>query len=434
MKKRYVICFVISLLLIWNQVLTSYAQEVETIDPYSLYSKAAVLMDADSKRVLYSKNGEEELPMASTTKIMTCILALEYGDLEEVVEISPYATIQPKVKLYLGTADQVTLGDLLYSLMLESHNDTAVAIAEHIGAQMLYDTELTQTTSRSYEESKMAVKAFATLMNEKAIELGCEDTYYITPNGLDATEIFYMEDGSEIERTHSTTAADLATIMSYCIQDSVMSESFLEITGTLQYSFNTLDGTRSFSCSNHNAFLSMMDGAISGKTGYTGNASYCYVGAVKRDGETYVVALLSCSTYGNQTKKWEDTTKLMNYGIEQYEEQEIYSGSVLETVLVEGAILENHGYFGAYSTALEVVGDEAISLLLSEQDEVDIVVEVPDTLVAPIDKNEIVGSVTIYVNDEVYEMKNIVTTEKIVRKSVYQAIEYVIYQFLPIIL
>ena len=173
---------------------------------FSLYAKSAVLMDAENGRVLYEKNGYEHMPNASTTKIMTCILALEQGDLESEVKVSSYAASMPQVRLGMSKEDSFLLKDLLYSLMLESHNDSAAAIAEHIGG---------------------SVEGFAAKMNQKARELGCKDTYFITPNGLDASD----ETG-----VHGTTAADLAVIMSYCIQN----EKFLEITRTPSYQFTNL--------------------------------------------------------------------------------------------------------------------------------------------------------------------------------------------------
>ena len=143
----------------------------------------------------------------------------------DTVTVSSYAASMPKVRLGMTTEDTFYLKDLLYSLMLESHNDSAVAIAEHIGG---------------------SVEGFADMMNKKAEELGCQDTYFITPNGLDAQD----EKG-----IHGTTAADLARIMSYCIKN----ETFLEITRTASYSFSNIAGTKTYSCNNHNAFLQMMD-------------------------------------------------------------------------------------------------------------------------------------------------------------------------------
>ena len=142
--------------------------------------------------------------------------------------------------------------DLLYSLMPESHNDSAVAVAEGIGG---------------------SVEEFAKEMNAKAAEIGCKDTHFITPNGLDA------EDESGV---HSTTAEDLAKIMQYCIMTSGEKEAFLEVTRTKEYQFQDTDRKRTFSCHNHNAFLDMMDGALSGKTGFTAEAGYCYVGSLRR--------------------------------------------------------------------------------------------------------------------------------------------------------
>ncbi len=177
-----------------------------------LYAQSAILMDAGSGRILYEKNSEEIRPMASTTKIMTCILALEYGNLEDFVEVSSYAASMPKVKLNMRAGERYYLKDLLYSLMLESHNDSAVAIAEHIGG---------------------SVEGFAAMMNQKAKDIGCFDTFFITPNGLDAAAT--TPDGET--KIHSTTAADLAKIMSYCIMDSPAKEEFLNITRTPSYQF-----------------------------------------------------------------------------------------------------------------------------------------------------------------------------------------------------
>ena len=156
-----------------------------------LYAKSAVLMDADSGRILYEKNGHEAMANASTTKILTCIVALENCDPASVVTVSKNAASQPKVHLGMHEGQQFYLRDLLYGLMLESYNDCAVAIAEFAAGE---------------------VQGFAALMNAKAEELGCEDSYFITPNGLDAKDDAGF---------HHTTAADLAKIMKYCIKESL---------------------------------------------------------------------------------------------------------------------------------------------------------------------------------------------------------------------
>ena len=161
-----------------------------------LYAKSAVLMDAESGRVLYAKNGMEQMPMASTTKIMTLLVTLENANLDDVVTVSKYASSMPDVQLNIREGEQYYLKDLVYSLILESHNDSAVAIAEHVAG---------------------SIEEFAALMNCKAMEIGCKDSCFITPNGLDATATSIRADGVEKDIVHSTTASDLASIMSYCI-------------------------------------------------------------------------------------------------------------------------------------------------------------------------------------------------------------------------
>ena len=238
----------------------------ETDGPGNLYALSAVLMDGDTGRVLYEKEGYTARPNASTTKVMTCILALENGAGDDYVEVSKNAASQPEVKLNLKEGEQYYLEDLLYSLMLKSHNDTAVAIAEHIGG---------------------SVEGFARMMNEKAKEIGCTNTHFVTPNGLDSADAGGI---------HQTTARDLALIMSYAIKN----KTFLHITQTRDYSFSDISGKRQFSVHNANAFLDITQDAVSGKTGFTGNAGYCYVAACENEGRTFIISLLGCGWPNNK--------------------------------------------------------------------------------------------------------------------------------------
>lgn len=332
---------------------------------FSLYAKSAVLMDAESGRVLYEKNGYEHMPNASTTKIMTCILALEEGNPESEVKVSSYAASMPQVRLGMSKDDSFRLKDLLYSLMLESHNDSAVAIAEHIGG---------------------SVEGFAAKMNQKASELGCKDTYFITPNGLDAS------DGTGV---HGTTAEDLATIMSYCIRN----KEFLEITRTPSYQFTNLAGTKHYNCNNHNAFLQMMEGALSGKTGFTGNAGYCYVGALQREERTFIVALLACGWPNNKTWKWADTGALMNYGLENYHCEDVYEyDREFPNVTVEEAVPENGRLYQEVSIPL-LVKEEKIRVLKRTDEEVRTIYEIPEQVKAPVKEGQQLGKVTYYLGE-----------------------------------
>lgn len=355
---------------------TAGRKETENGTNMQLYARSAVLMDADSGRILYGKNEKEKLPMASTTKIMTCILALENGDMEEKVTVSAYAAAQPKVHLGMYQGQEFRLGDLLYSLMLESHNDAAVAIAEHVGG---------------------SVEGFAAMMNRKAEELGCRDTFFITPNGLDAS----VNDGGA-GKVHSTTAADLARIMKYCIGDSPKSEEFLQVTRTRNYTFADTEGKRTYSCVNHNAFLTMMDGALSGKTGFTNNAGYCYVGALQRDGKTFVVALLACGWPNHKTYKWSDTRQLMNYGLENYEYRNVYEEAELPPLLVEGGIPDSGKPYDEAFLPVEIAENESreLNILLREGEKVERSILLPEKLTAPVESGKQIGTVNYYLDGE----------------------------------
>ena len=361
-----------------------------------LYAKAAVLMDADTGRVLYERDGSEQLAMASTTKIMTLIVTLENANLEDTVEVSSYAASMPDVQLNIREGEQYRLKDLTYSLMLESHNDSAVAIAEHVGG---------------------SVEKFAAMMNQKARAIGCKDTYFITPNGLDAT------DG---DRFHCTTAHDLALIMSYCITKSPQKEQFLEITRTPSYSFTDISGKRSFSCTNHNAFLNMMQGALSGKTGFTNKAGYCYVGALQRDGKTFVVALLACGWPNHKTYKWSDTRTLMGYGLENYDfrslDEAVIPKQTLEPIPIHGAkgnsinetVLANVKLLEAENA--ENVKNERNSLntdkiLLRDDEKITVTLHKVKELSAPVKAGDKVGHISYRVGNDELKRMDIVITE-----------------------
>lgn len=279
-KRRMAAVVLVTAVLIICQIF-----QVKAADDENLYALSAVLMDGETGRVLYGKEAYKGRPNASTTKVMTCILALELAKGDDYVQVSGNAASQPQTRLGMREGQQFYLEDLLYSLMLKSHNDSAVAIAEHIGG---------------------SVEGFAEKMNEKAKELGCKDTHFVTPNGLD---------GEDEGGIHHTTARDLALIMAYAIKNA----TFVHITQTRDYTFTDISGKKHYSVHNTNAFLDMETGVISGKTGFTGNAGYCYVCAVRQDERLFIVALLGCGWPGNKNYKWSDTKKLLSYGRENYQ-------------------------------------------------------------------------------------------------------------------
>lgn len=413
----------------------SKAAIVGQAEELSLYATSAVLMDGDSGRVLYEKDGYTPMAMASTTKIMTCILVLEEGNLEDWAQVSSYASTMPKVKMYAGQGEEYQVRSLLFSLMLESHNDSAVVLAEYIGKQYL-SPELAQKNTAEFtvEESKQAVKAFAKRMNEKAKELGCENTWFITPNGLDATETFEI-DGESVTKEHCTTAAELARIMAYCVNESPCRDVFREITRTPSYTF--CENGRTVTCVNHNTFLSMMDGAFSGKTGFTNKAGYCYVGALERDGKTFIVALLACGWPNNKTYKWSDSTELMEYGLENFEfrqflsEENAYDANALKALPVEGGQTEILG-----DTALvevEISGrdeEHPEGLLMGHEEEVEVVCDMENSLQAPVKAGTEVGNITYSVDGKVYFVETVVTKNSVDRIDLEWCTEEIFKRFL----
>ncbi len=355
-----------------------------------LYAKYACLMDGDSGRVIYSKEGEVAVPIASTTKILTCIIALENGNIKDVVKVSKYASTMPDVQLGIRENEEYYLKDLLYSLMLESHNDSAVAIAEHISG---------------------SVEEFASLMNEKATQIGCVDAYFITPNGLDKED----ENGC-----HRASAIDVAKIMRYCITKSPKAKEFIELTKTPSYTFSEVNKKRHFSVSNKNAFLNMMDGVISGKTGFTNGAGYCYVTAVKKDNNIYIAVVLACGWPPHKTYKWSDTKKLIKYGITNY--REIYlpdmelDKNVFGPVWVKGA--KTNRIDEKIYAQIEIVSDANNDKVLAENDEkIEVKYEIKESVTAPVKKGTIIGNIKYYIGGKLVNVDMIVIGKNYEKKD-----------------
>ena len=269
---------------IWDQTVSAGEFGLEgkaaPLPVSKLHAKAACLMEWESGRVLLDKKMEEKLPMASTTKIMTAILVLENIPMDQEVTFSKYAASMPDVQLNARQDETFYVKDLMYSLLLESHNDTAVALAEAVSG---------------------SVEAFAEKMNEKAVELGCTGTHFVTPNGLD-------------ESDHYSCAKDLCLFASYALHN----DTFCELIRTASHTFCSLSSLRTFVVYNHDSFLTGYQGALGIKTGFTSKAGYCFVGAARRNGMTLVGCVLSSGWPPNKSWKYRDTTVMMDYGFQAY--------------------------------------------------------------------------------------------------------------------
>lgn len=367
-------------------------------EPAELYALSAVLMDGESGRVLYEKDGERPLANASTTKVLTCIVALENSLGDDYVQVSQNAASQPEVKLGLRKGEQYYLEDLLYSLMLKSHNDTAVAIAEHCGG---------------------SVEGFARMLNRKAKQIGCKDTYFITPNGLDAED----ENGK-----HHTTAKDLALIMRYAIKN----ETFLHIAQTRDYTFSEITGKRTFSVHNANAFLDMRDGVLAGKTGYTSQAGYCYVCAWEKEGKTFIVSLLGCGWPNHKTYKWSDTEKLLDFGDYNYEYEtywkEPQTGKILVTDGVEdGQDIGTKIYLRGKCSVTAY--DREKEVLLKKGETVTCKMEIPQKVSAPVLKGEKLGRIAYYLDGKLIDFYPVYAEKSVEKISFKWYTEKVFHDF-----
>lgn len=244
---------------------------------------ACVIIDEKSGRILLSHNADAPLPMASTTKVMTALLAMELGDLNAPVTCSRNAFGVPGTSIYLSEGETLTLHDMLYGLMLASGNDAATAIAEHIGG---------------------SVEEFCRMMTARAAELGCKNTVFLTPHGLP-------------QEGHHTTAHDLALIA----REAMTHELFREIVGTQRAAIPWEGRGYDRVLNNKNRLLSTYEGATGVKTGYTKKAGRCLVFGAERDGMRIIGVVLNCADW------FDEAARLMDKAFSQYESVTLLSQS-----------------------------------------------------------------------------------------------------------
>ena len=361
-----------------------YAVSAEEIN---LNAKAAVIMDAESGKILYEKSKDQKMPNASTTKILTCLYILKHCNLDQMAEVSKNAAMQPKVRLGVREGEKYKVKDLLYGLMLESYNDCAVVLAEH---------------------AEGSVEKFEKRMNQMAENLGTLNTHFVTPNGLD---------GIDKKGRHETTAQDLAKIMARCIKN----QQFLEITQTKQYTFTDGSRKRRFICNNHNALLSSMQGVISGKTGYTSKAGYCYVGAVKQKNMTMTFSVLASGWPPHKTYKWKDVRKLVQYATDHYERREI----IADTSKIKEISIKN----GLKEKVLLKTGNLKAAFLVKKTDKIKIESILPSFIDAPVKEGQKVGEIKYFINGKNQKSVPIYTKQSVKQKDYWYYFEKIIQRF-----
>ncbi len=333
---------------------TAYAAEP------NVAAQGAALIDAETGRLLWEKNGEEPLAMASTTKIMTAILVLERANLDEIVTVSKNAAHQPEVHMDLKEGEQWKAGDLLSAMMLRSYNDAAVVLAEHISG---------------------SVAAFCGEMTKKAAEIGARNTVFGSPNGLDSQ--------LSMEKHHST-AYDMALIAAYALQN----ERFCEIIAQQELYVSDVAGKHICNITNADRFLQEYQGAMGVKTGYTNKAGHCFVGAAEREGVRLVTTVLG-SGWGSAGKerKWTDTKALMNYGFATYfPYRAVTEGTVFGEVKILDSPVET----------METVLSTSYEALFSEEERKRLCLKavLPQEVEAPVSTGEELGKAELWLDTE----------------------------------
>ena len=307
-------------------------------------AKSAVVIDAKSGKILYEANAHNAKGMASTTKIMTALVALENSSLDQLVTVDPRACGVEGSSVYLFENEKITMESLLYALMLQSANDAAEAIAYAISGSM---------------------EGFVALMNQKVAEMGLCSTHFDNPHGLDG-------------ETHYTTAYELALIAAKALEN----ETFAEIVSTAKKTIPLHNGEASRLLVNHNRLLRDYDDIIGVKTGFTKKCGRTLVSAAQKDGIRLICVTLDD---GND---WADHRAMLDYGYSLYEATEI-----LQTEEIAHSV----AVCGGTASSVLVKNKEPLSAVLPKNHgEISFVTELPRFLYAGIEKNDVVGQTVFY--------------------------------------
>ena len=313
---------------------------------FDVSARSAILICADTGEVIYEKNADERLPMASTTKIMTALVAIENGSLDKIAEVDDSAVGIEGSSMYLYHGERITLRRLLYGLMLSSGNDAAKAVAIHIAGS----------------EDK-----FAYMMNERAEVMGLNDTAFKNPSGLDA-------DG------HYTTARELA-LMS---REAMKNDVFREIVGSLSHEAGNLSAGEVRWVHNHNKMLSRYDGADGIKTGFTKKAGRCLVSSASRDGVSLICVTLNCPD------DWNEHERMLDMGFESLKNHIVLNANESWQLPVGGSTKNN--------VTVKLNGNIEISAL--DASKLSYRVYLPHALMAPRKSGECAGEIAVFYDGE----------------------------------
>jgi len=341
-----------------------------TIETYNnenlnINARSAIVMDFDTGRVLYEKNAYQKRPMASTTKVMTAIVALENGNLDDIVTVSRNAASIHGSLMHLSAGEKLTLRELMYGLLLCSGNDAAIAIAEHIGG---------------------SVDGFCEMMNKKAKEIGAVNTNFTTPHGLDETG-------------HYSTAYDMALITRYALNIPVFNE--IVKTTSIQIGNRFL--------SNTNEMLTSYQGADGVKTGYTGKAGRCLITSATRDGRRFISVVLFCDSRAQRALS---SKIILDYAFSLYYPRTLINSEYLGTLPV----------YKGFEKSLPIYVEKTVTMPLSDAEVSRLYTKIslPGFIQAPVTEKTVVGTLSVYLDDKILCESPIRAGKSIKQKTVLQ--------------
>ena len=356
MKKA--VSLILSLIIAISVSFTAYAQD----EKLSISAEAYVLFCADNGKTLNSKNENKKMKPASTTKLMTSLIALEESASNDKQVKFTEEMIAEGSSMYLKTGEVVKLSDLATGMMMASGNDAANATAISVSG---------------------SIEKFSDRMNERAKLIGMENTNFVTPSGLD-------------DENHYSTAYDMALLMSYALEN----EDFAKLTSQKSAVVSFIEpSSKKTTYSNHNRLLSMYEYCTGGKTGYTMSAGRCLVSSAKKDGLTLICVTL------NDRNDWQDHIDLYNYGFERYACYQSDDSNFCVDIPCVGGVEDK----------TTVVGEKDISIVLSTEDKskVERKIYIDSFLYAPIEKNSKVGKIEYSIDGKVISSVNLLSSEEV---------------------
>ncbi len=336
----------------------------------AISAQTAALVDVESGRVLYTKNERQQMKIASLTKIMTAIVAIENADLNSIVKTSNKASGVEGSSIYLKVDEKMKLHDMLYGLMLRSGNDAATAIAEHVSGSM---------------------EDFVVKMNEKAVEIGMTNTKFTNPHGLDWGEGNY------------STAADMGTLLAYCLRNPVFKE--IVSTKVKKVPWDGEEYDRIFY--NKNKMLNLYPGGDGVKTGYTVRAGRCLASSASRDNWQLATIVLNAPDW------WRDSSNLLDYGFTTYKREPVLQiNKPLQKVSVKKGKEDN----------IHVVATKEIFYPVTEEEKDQFSYEwkIPESVKAPIKKDQQIGNVVVSFQEEIIAIIPLYSDREVEKKSLFE--------------